>query len=689
MVSMEPVKSGGVLRLGAFELDRSSGELRKSGLKIHLREQPFRILAMLVDRPGEIVTREEIQKVLWPNDTVVEFEHSINAAIKALRAALSDDADNPRFVETLPRRGYRFIAPIAAQSPPAAQVRSLDWRRWAVVAAVLVIVIGAGAFLLRPPLPPPRVVGCTQLTQYGRGLDLGPLATDGSRVYFSEDLGRGGYSLTSVSAAGGKAVPIPTPLKDAWLEDISPDGTELLVTDRSGSGPDSPFYMVSASDGSTRRLGGVVGHCGGWLADGRIMVQKGNDTYLVNRDGSEPHKVVTTSLPAEWPRSSPDGKLIRFSLEGAALWEVGADGSNPRPLLAGWNNPPSEVAGSWTPDGKYFVFQSTRKQLTSIWAMREGKDFFHKVNREPVQLTTGPMNVSSPLPSRDGKKLFALGEIPGGEWLRYDPRSHDLRPYLAGISAWWLDFSKDGKWITYDSLPERTLWRSKLDGSERLQLTFPPMRALYPRWSHDGKQIAFMGNPPGKAHLNIYLVPVEGGTPELLLPEDQDQATPDWAPDGKRLVFSRESSSSQGLGIEIVGMGTRTVSTLPGSQGITYPRWSPDGRYLVAHDPAHDGLALFDFATHKWSELVKLGAWKPLWSPDSKSVYFFGTDKVEPGIYQVYLNGHRVERAISLVGFQGITGGGDPTFSLAPDRSLILSRYIGNQEIYALDWEAR
>src|SRR5579863_1043602 len=111
---MEQVKSAGIVRFGAFELDRNSGELRKSGLKIHLREQPFRILAMLLERPGEIITREEIQKILWPNDTVVEFEHSINAAIKALRQALADDADNPRFVETLPRRGYRFIAPVVA-----------------------------------------------------------------------------------------------------------------------------------------------------------------------------------------------------------------------------------------------------------------------------------------------------------------------------------------------------------------------------------------------------------------------------------------------------------------------------------------------------------------------------------------------------------------------------------------------
>src|SRR5215472_16562934 len=99
------------IRFGTFEVDLRAGELRRNGSRIRLQEQPFQILLALIERPGEVVTREELQKKLWPADTFVDFDHSLNAAIRRLRDALGDSAENPRFVETVARRGYRFIAP--------------------------------------------------------------------------------------------------------------------------------------------------------------------------------------------------------------------------------------------------------------------------------------------------------------------------------------------------------------------------------------------------------------------------------------------------------------------------------------------------------------------------------------------------------------------------------------------------
>src|ERR1700693_2163456 len=110
----QPATNPRTVRFGLFELDLDARELRKSGIRIKLQEQPFQILAMLLERPGEIVTREELQKKLWSGDTFVDFDLSLNSAVKKLRQALSDDSDNPRFVETLYRRGYRFIAPVTA-----------------------------------------------------------------------------------------------------------------------------------------------------------------------------------------------------------------------------------------------------------------------------------------------------------------------------------------------------------------------------------------------------------------------------------------------------------------------------------------------------------------------------------------------------------------------------------------------
>jgi len=197
-----------------------------------------------------------------------------------------------------------------------------------------------------------------------------------------------------------------------------------------------------------------------------------------------------------------------------ALWEVASDGTGLRPLLPGWSSPPAECCGSWTPDGNYFVFQSERvAQTTTLWAIRERSGFLRKFNPEPMQLTTGPSLIFSPLPSRDGKKLFAIQGAPLGELVRYDAKSQQFLPYLSGTSAIHLSFSRDGQWVAYLSYPDTTLWRSKVDGTERLQLTFPPMEVVQPKWSPDGKQIAFAASIPGKPK-HIFIVSADGGAPK-------------------------------------------------------------------------------------------------------------------------------------------------------------------------------
>src|SRR5437773_4050455 len=228
----ENSSSPGVVRFGAFELDLRAGELHKNGLKIKLQEQPFQVLAMLLRHPGEVVTREELQKTVWPADTFVDFDRGLNKTINKIREALGDSADNPRFVETLPRRGYRFIAAVdvgAVRKPP------LGIRRW-VVASVGVVVVAVSilAYVLGRPLPPPRVLRFAQITHDAQAKTwfpcgswvVGSLATDGSRVYFVE-----GASLAQVSAAGGETVQMEPLLRDTdtALFGISPDRSDLLI----------------------------------------------------------------------------------------------------------------------------------------------------------------------------------------------------------------------------------------------------------------------------------------------------------------------------------------------------------------------------------------------------------------------------------------------------------------------------
>jgi Tol biopolymer transport system component len=326
----------------------------------------------------------------------------------------------------------------------------------------------------------------------------------------------------------------------------------------------------------------------------------------------------------------------------------------------------------------------------------EAKSFpWRKREDKPIQLTAGPLSFHDPLPSKGSREIFAIGESDRAEVIRYDSRSGQFVPYLSGISAEGLAFSRDGQWVTYASYPDGTLWRSKVDGSERRQLTFPPLRVLLPRWSPDGQQIAFNATLPGVAW-NIYLVSSEGGTPQRILPSEQSQMDANWSPDGNSLVFGtvREYLAvSNAAPIYTIDLRSKRVSTLPDSSGLFSPRWSPDGRYVAAITADRPfKLMLFDFATQKWTEAFGFEMGYPSWSRDGKYIYFFQDSykqDVRERIVRFRLSDRKIENIGDLknVG-RRTTGTIVAWFGLAPDDSPLFARDISTQEIYALemDW---
>ena len=191
--------------------------------------------------------------------------------------------------------------------------------------------------------------------------------------------------------------------------------------------------------------------------------------------------------------------------------------------------------------GRELLCLSVRRCTTDLWAIREKSGFLRKHNPEPIQLTTGPSDMFGSVPSRDGKKLFAIQGAPLGELVRYDAKSQQFLPYLSGISAIHLSFSKDGQWVAYLSYPDGALWRSKVDGTERLQLTSPPMEVVQPKWSPDGKQIAFAASVPGKPK-HIYIVSADGGAPKEVTNGERDGDLPNWSRDGNSLFFGNGST---------------------------------------------------------------------------------------------------------------------------------------------------
>jgi Tol biopolymer transport system component len=286
-----------------------------------------------------------------------------------------------------------------------------------------------------------------------------------------------------------------------------------------------------------------------------------------------------------------------------------------------------------------------------------------------------------------GRKLFVEGTQSRGELVRYDATSKQFITFMGGISATDVAFTRDGKWVTYTSVPDGILWRSRVDGSERLQLTYPPATASLPSWSPDGTQIAYISTQLGKPW-KIFLISAQGGSPEELLPENISEIDATWSPDGTQLAFGRLSTMSTAANvIQVVDLKTRHVSKLSGSEGLFSPRWSPDGRYMSATVAEGSGkLMLYDFRTQKWSDWVSDPSVNyPYWSKDSQYVYYdnFATDN--PKCHRVKVGQHTAEDICDLSGLRRYFGFWGSWGGQAPDDSRIFVRDVSTQDIYSLD----
>jgi Tol biopolymer transport system component/tRNA A-37 threonylcarbamoyl transferase component Bud32 len=589
---------------------------------------------------------------------------------------------------------YAGVTPVAAMQPQTR--RKVSWRMIGIGGAAL-ITAGVIAWLLRPTLPPPKITGSTQITHDDlpkafSGQVTAIVLTDGPRLFVQESVG-GHFVVSQVSASGGETVPIPTPFQNVALDNISPDKSELLIGTFTGSEEEQPLWALPVLGGSPRRLGNIIATDGTWMPNGDLLVARGGELQVVNPETNAAHKFVSLPDFAYWLRWSPDRRALRFTVSpssgGYQIWEVTADGSHLHRLLQNWHEPITSN-GNWTPDGEYFVFHSFRNGRVDLWAIPEKGDFLHKANPAPVQLTSGPLSFVAPQPSLDGKRIFAIGMQLRGELERFDAKSGQFVPYLAGVSATDVSFSRDGQWVAYVTYPERNLWRSRVDGRDKLQLTRSPVEATRPTWSSDGKKILFAGGDPGKNYA-IYTVAAEGGAPQQLFgAPNSDVFLPNWTLDGQSIVFQRVLANGSGndrTDFEMLDNQTGKVSTLPGSEGLIALAVSPDGHFVAATTNDRLKLMLFDFATQKWVELAKTDIGALNWSRDGKYLYFDSGSGLDPAISRLRIADRKLERVTGLKDFRRVEFSFYPWSGLTPDGAPLLLRDVGTQEVYALDFQ--
>ncbi len=564
------------------------------------------------------------------------------------------------------------------------------WAAGVAIAVVFAVAGIAGRVFFERATAPPRVVRIEPLTHDGRvkANEVGPtpLVTDGARIYFTELAGVVPL-LSQVSASGGESLTAPAPFPQIYPTSISTDGSSLLMGGTAAYGYVMPFYAVELPGGTPRRLDDFEAQDAAWSRDGKQLVYGiGADLYLASSDGSNARKLISASDTIFWPRISPSGKVIRFGTgffkENSKLWEVRADGTGLREIAA---QVPDACCGDWSPDEKEFYFQGLADGLSSILALAAGSS-------KPVQLTNGPLSFRSPAISPDGKKIFVVGEEQRGELMKYDAKTSQFSPFLEGISPDWVAFSRDGEWLAYTTLQDGILWRERVDGTDKLQLTFAPMQATMVYWSPDGTKLAFSALTPGKPR-NIMVVNSDGSGLRKIYPENIMQVSPSWSPDSQHVTFDYPSGYShaqpgQVLGIKTADLRTHQVVSVPGSQGLFGSQWSPDGRHLVAIAPDGLGLKMYDSSTTSWKQFTTLEINFEMWSRDNQYVYFdtLGTD---PALYRAHVPDLRVERVLSLKGYRRPFGFIGAYSGLAPDGSPLIVDDVGWHEIYSLDLSRR
>jgi Tol biopolymer transport system component len=396
---------------------------------------------------------------------------------------------------------------------------------------------------------------------------------------------------------------------------------------------------------------------------------------------------------------SPDGRQISYGVcyfdeEQVQLWVVDADGGNAERLFAEREDLQYIPSAEWTPDGNWLVFRNGVPG--DLWAVRRHKGLLDRRPQEPVPLTDSLEHFTGFTLSPDGKMIYAIFNPRRTELVRYRDEINSWVPYTFPInpSSAYLDFSTDAQWVTYVQIPEFTLWRIRVDGTQRRQLTDRGMYVRSPQWSPDGRTIAFCGGPnPWGLDYRVYVVSREGGPLQRVIREEYPQQNGDWSPEGKLLVSSGrgpvrpgEKSPSQSNPLRLVDVWTGTFEELPDSEGKRESAWSPDGRYVASCQAGSGELAVFDTEHENWKPLEGCRGGRLTWSADSSYLFFCGSDR---RLYRVHTENRGMEE-VAL--FDDLGPHPFPSdqwwFGFGPEGILLTIRWLEREEIYALDFEA-
>src|SRR5215469_7571257 len=712
-------------RFGPFELDAHAGELYKHDLKLKLQGHPIQILAMLLERPGNLITREEIQQKLWPSEseTFVDFEHGLNTAVRKLRQTLGDEAETPQYIETLPRRGYRFVGEVADNEVPATPDLLLGSQsgfpinavqpevaadtqsrpseatqgtkrlslRPLIALALLATVLGA-AWVLRNRFGRPAPLQATATKQitfngmvgYGTSTveNYRSIQTDGRRIYFTTATLTA--PLRSVAVNGGEETTIPTSFKEPVILHLSPNGEYLLVRNilgESGS-PEAQLWLVATNGGATRRLGNIEAQDAAFAPDNKtIAFAKGQTLFLTDMQGTAPVKLAEVNGHPFWLRWSPNGQRLRFSVQEpktlrSTLWELGPD-QKLRQLFTDWEKGQEVCCGLWTADGWYFLFSSASQYWYVAEPIAQGS--------KPSMLTSGGPWITAAAANPLANQLFVTTTSPKWDVLAWDVKNDHTTKLYPQLFPFRLVYSPDGERVAYTKRVDRgyELWLARVDGTDRRQVS-AARNFVTMTFSRDGMRIAFTSRQSDKPW-KTYWGDVEGGVWHEIPGPPENQVDPNWSLDGQTILFGQPPAYMAEPGGErhLYAFDLRNGKTtkLEGTAGLFSPRWSPDGRYVIAMHADSKGMSVWGDKQSGWNPLFRHDVDNPFWSSDSEWVYFNGF--YDAKLRRVRVRDGRLEEVLPIPlsdDSRGCFGNG-----FTPDGKVLLSCFDPRRNVYAMD----
>jgi eukaryotic-like serine/threonine-protein kinase len=573
--------------------------------------------------------------------------------------------------------------------PPKSKKTSQNWilggGAAAVCAAALLALFVRGTPADSVPLPMEQIT-------FSSETKTAPLFTDGSRIYFESQ-----NKPVEMSMKGGTTAPVRAAIGSMNILNISPDGSEFLLqqNDLNDETQRGTIWTMPVLGGAGKRLGNVTARGAAYSPDGKLIAfNERESVYVCDSSGQNVKELWNTHhMVTGNPSFSPESKRIRVTVSRSDLendltriWELNVDGSNPHllPLPDHWPADTSTYNGMWTPGGKHFVFGSDKDEAENLYEYIEPRWYEFWKKPRAVKLTTGQPEIIGMVPSRDGNGIYVVGRMAQGSLHYYDEKEKRFLPYLGGITAMQLVVSPDRKWIVYSEYPRGYLWRCKVDGSERLQLT--DSLSQMPTWSPDSRWIAYSN------WQELYRISVDGGTPEKLTSEGFTEVLPSWSPDGKSVYFNDYPIQGH-LRIRIVDLETKKVTTMPDSEGYYAPLWSPDGQYLAAIRNPPKSAALYSMTTKRWKQLKMFehdwGFF--VWAPDSKSTFYIqGPSEAgsgeQTGIYRMALDGTWGLYA-PFTGINVLANGAADFLSVTPEGNVAVMSDTSVTQIYQMRWK--